>query len=183
MTGLRNPAAILSLLTLLLAACSSMSEKQCRSVDWSERGERDAYDGQVRERIASYQDACSEFGIQADAAAYNAGYAKGLRLYCTPQRGYAMGKAGSGYRRICPPESEPAFLTGYDTGKNLNAETQHVSDLERQIRDAERRLKDADSAEDRDSLRRRIRDLDDEMSLVQRRIRRLQDEAVAAGYQ
>lgn len=183
MTRLRNPAAILSLLTFLLAGCSSMSEKQCRSVDWGERGERDAYDGQARERIASYQDACSEFGIQADAVAYNAGYAKGLRLYCTPQRGYAIGKAGSSYRRTCPPESEPAFLTGYDTGRNLNAETRRMSDLERQIRDAEKQLKDGASAEGRDSLRRRIRDLDDEMSLAQRRIRRLQDEAVAAGYQ
>ncbi len=175
-------APLLCLCTLWLSACSSMSEKQCRSVDWSERGERDAYDGQARVRIARYQDACSEFGIQADAAAYNAGYAKGLRLYCTPQRGYAVGNAGGSYRRTCPPESEPAFLAGYDAGKGLNAERRRVSDLERQIRDAEKQLKDAAGADERDSLRRRIRDLDDEMNLTQRRIRRLQDEAAAAGY-
>jgi hypothetical protein len=183
MSNPRTRAPIVCLFVLSLAGCSSMSEKQCRSVDWGERGERDAYDGQARGRIASYQDACSEFGIQADSTAYNAGYAKGLRLYCTPQRGYAVGKAGGSYRRTCPPESEPAFLAGYDAGKGLNAEQRRVSDLERQIRDAEKQLKDAASADDRDSLRRRIRDLDEELSLAQRRIRRLQDEAVAAGYQ
>jgi hypothetical protein len=137
--------------TLLFAGCSSMSEKQCRSVDWNERGERDAYDGQARERIASYQEACGEFGIQADVAAYNAGYAKGLQLYCTPQRGYAAGKAGSGYRRTCPPQSEPAFLAGYDTGKDLNTEQRRVSDLEPDP--VRRTAQDAASAEDRDSLR------------------------------
>jgi hypothetical protein len=171
------------LFALAIAGCSSMSEKQCRSVDWEQRGERDAYDGQARERIASYQDACSEHGIQADVAAYNSGYAKGLLLYCTPQRGYALGKAGRSYRGTCPPQDEPAFLDGYDAGKDLYTEQRRVGDLDRQIRDAERALKDAASADDRDSLRRKIRDLDDEMNLAQRRVRRLQDEAAAAGLQ
>jgi hypothetical protein len=174
--------AVTCLAVLLLAGCSSMSEKQCRAVDWAERGERDAYDGQSRERIASYQDACSEFGIQPDAGAYNAGYAKGLALYCTPQRGYAIGKTGGSYRRICPPESEPAFVDGYDTGKALHTEQRRVKDLERQIRDAEKKLEDAASSEERDTLRRKIRDLDDELSLANRRVRRLEDEAVALGF-
>jgi hypothetical protein len=182
MSNPRVRAPILCLFVLLLAGCSSMSERQCRSVNWAERGERDAYDGQSRERIASYQDACTEFGIQADVAAYNAGYARGLRLYCTPQRGYAVGKTGGSYRRSCPPESEPAFLEGYDIGKGIYSEQRRVSDLERRIRDAEKKLKAAETADERDALRRRIRDLDDEMSLAQRRMRRLQDEAAAAGY-
>ena len=80
-------------------------------------------------------------------------------------------------------DSRPLDDGGYDTGKGLNAEQRRVSDLERQIRAAEKQLKDAASAEDRDRLRRKIRDLDDEMNLAQRRIRRLQDEAAAAGYQ
>ncbi len=183
MSNPRIRAAIAGLLALAIAGCSSMSEKQCRSVDWGQRGERDAYDGQARERIASYQDACGEHGIQADVAAYNAGYAKGLQLYCTPQRGYAVGKAGRSYRGTCPPQNEPAFLAGYDAGKDLYSEQRRATDLERQIRDAENALKDAASTDDRDRLRRRIRDLDDEMSLAQRRVRRLQDEAAAAGYQ
>lgn len=182
MTEIRIRACVACLFALLLPACSSMSEKQCRSVNWAERGERDAYDGQSRERIASYQDACTEHGIQADAEAYNAGYARGLRLYCTPQRGYAVGKAGASYRRTCPPESEPAFLQGYDTGRGVHSEQRRVSDIERQIRDAEKKLKEAESSEQRDTLRRKIRDLDEERSLAQRRVRRLQEEAAAAGY-
>jgi hypothetical protein len=181
MTRRRICAITICIVPMLLTGCSSMSEKQCRSVNWAERGERDAYDGQARERIASYQDACSEFGIQPDVGAYNAGYAKGIALYCTPQRGYAVGKTGGSYRRTCPPESEPAFLDGYDTGKALYTEQRRVSDLERQIRDAEKKLKDAATTEDRDTLRRKIRDLDDEMGLAQRRVRRLEEEAVALG--
>jgi hypothetical protein len=182
MTRLRMLAAILSLLTSLLAGCSSMSENQCRAVDWATRGERDAYDGQVRERIGGYQDACSEHGVQPDVAAYHAGYAKGLQLYCTPQRGYSTGKAGGSYRRTCPPEAEPNFLIGYQTGKGLYNEQHRVSDLERQIRDAEKKLKNAETGEGRDTLRRKIRDLDGEMTLAQRRVRRLEDEAFAQGF-
>lgn len=181
MTRDRVCAFAVCIVPLLFAACSSMSEKQCRSVSWPERGERDAYDGQSRERIASYQDACSEFGIPPDASAYNAGYAKGLALYCTPQRGYAIGKAGGSYRRTCPPESEPAFLQGYDTGKALHTEQRRLKDLERQIRDAEKDLKEAATSEERDTLRRKIRDLDEETSLAQRRMRRLEEEALAMG--
>jgi hypothetical protein len=95
MTCHRICAFAICIVPMLLAGCSSMSEKQCRAVNWAERGERDAYDGQSRERIASYQDACSEFGIQPDVGAYNAGYAKGIALYCTPQRGYAVGMKGT----------------------------------------------------------------------------------------
>jgi hypothetical protein len=182
MSQIRSRAYVLCFLSLLLAGCSSMSEKQCRSVDWAQRGERDAYDGQSRERIASYQDACTEFGIQADLESYNAGYARGLRMYCTPQRGYAVGKTGASYRRTCPPESEPAFLEGYDAGKGIHGEQRRASDIERQIRDAEKKLKATEAADERDTLRRKIRDLDEERSLVQRRVRRLQDEAAAAGY-
>ena len=182
MSTLGSRALIVCLFTLLLGGCASMSEKQCRSVDWRERGERDAYDGQSRERIASYQDACSEFGIRPDVAAYNAGYAKGLEHYCTPQRGYAVGKSGGSYRRTCPPQTEPAFLSGYETGKSLYGEEHRVADIERQIRSTEKELKDAATADERDRLRRKIRDLDDEMSLAQRRVRRLQEEAAAAGY-
>jgi len=183
MSNPRIRTAIACLFALAITGCSSMSEKQCRSVDWGQRGERDAYDGQARERIASYQDACGEHGIEADVTAYNAGYAKGLQLFCTPQRGYAVGKAGRTYRGTCPPHNEPAFLAGYDVGKALQGEQRRVSDLERQIRAAEDALKEAASADDRDRLRRKIRDLDDELNLAQRRVRRLHDEAVAAGYQ
>jgi hypothetical protein len=182
MTHHRICVLAICIVPLLLAGCSSMSEKQCRSVNWAERGERDAYDGQSRERIASYQDACSEFGIQPDAAAYNAGYAKGIALYCTPQRGYAIGKSGGSYRRTCPPESEPAFLDGYEAGKALYTEQRRVKDLERQIRDAEKNLEEAATSEERDTLRRKIRALDEEMSLAQRRMRRLEEEAVALGF-
>lgn len=182
MIRLRNLVPVLALPVLVLAGCSSMSEKQCRTVDWAARGERDAYDGRARERIASYQDACSEFGIEADIAAYESGYAKGLQLYCTPQRGFSIGKAGGSYGRTCPPEAEPGFLAGYDTGRGLYAEQRRVKDLERQIRDAEKQLKDAASAEDRETLRRRIRGLDEEASLAQRRLRRLEEDALAQGF-
>jgi hypothetical protein len=82
-------------------------------------------------------------------------------MYCTPQRGYAVGKTGASYRRTCPPESEPAFLEGYDAGKGIHGEQRRASDIERQIRDAEKKLKAAEAADERDTLRRKIRDLDE----------------------
>jgi len=182
-TPLGTRAAALGILAAaILTGCSSMSEKQCRTVNWTERGERDAYDGAARERVADYQDACAEHGIQADMAAYSAGYDKGLQRYCTAERGYAVGKAGGSYRRTCPPAQEAAFLRGFEVGKTIARETREANDLERKVKGAEEELKTAQSAEDRDKLRRKIRDLDEQYGDSQRRLRRLQDEATAAGY-
>ena len=166
----------------LIAGCSSMSEKQCRTVNWGERGERDAYDGATRERVADYQDACAEHGIAADTAAYNAGYDSGLRRYCTAERGFSVGRAGGNYRRTCPPAREPEFLRGYDLGKTMAEEQRKTDALERKLKDAEEALKGAESAEARDELRRKIRDLDQQYIDAQRRLRRLQDEAFANGF-
>ena len=103
-------------------------------------------------------------------------------LYCTPHRGYEVGKTGATYRQSCPPASEATFLRGYDYGRALYQEQQRVADLQRDIRAYEDKLRKASDVDGRESLRRRIRDLDDELALVRRHMRRLQEDAAASGF-
>ena len=164
-----------------LLGCSTLSEKQCKTAKWGELGERDAYDGYPRERLYDHHKACSEYSVAPQAAAYNEGWEKGVRLYCTPQRGFDVGKSGGSYRRICPPELEAAFQRGFETGQGLYRESKHSDQLRRDIQAYEDKLKLSNDADERERLRRKIRDLDDEALAAQRRMRRLQDDAGAMG--
>jgi len=124
-----------------LLGCSTLSEKQCKTAKWAELGERDAYDGYPRERLYDHHKACSEYSVAPQAAAYNEGWEKGVRLYCTPQRGFDVGKSGGSYRRICPPELEAAFQRGFETGQGLYRESKHSDQLRRDIQAYEDKLK------------------------------------------
>src|SRR3954471_15491410 len=52
-----------------LLGCSTLSEKQCKTANWTELGERDAYDGYARERLYDHQKACSEYSVAPQTAA------------------------------------------------------------------------------------------------------------------
>jgi hypothetical protein len=164
-----------------LLGCSTLSEKQCKTANWAQLGERDAYEGYGRERLYDHQKACSEYSVAPQTVAYNEGWDKGIRLYCTPQRGFDVGKTGASYRRTCPPELEAGFQRGFDTGQGLYRESKHSDQLRRDIQTYEDKLKVSNDANERDNLRRKIRDLDDEALAAQRRMRRLQDDAGAMG--
>jgi hypothetical protein len=76
---------------------------------------------------------------------------------------------------------EANFLRGFDLGQGLYREYKRSDQVRNDIWTYEDRLKKSSDADERESLRRRIRDLDDEALAVQRRIRRLQDDAAAGG--
>ena len=53
-----------------LAGCASMSEEECRYVDWRTVGYEDGAAGQGAERLASRRKACAEHGVRGRIEAH-----------------------------------------------------------------------------------------------------------------
>jgi hypothetical protein len=133
------------LLVLALAGCASMSEEECRYVDWRTVGYEDGAAGRPASRLGDHRRACADHGVAPDLAAYEAGRAAGMREFCQAHNGYRVGTSGQVYYGTCPADLAPAFERGYDQGRELYVRQQRVRDAEAAIvqREAEiRRLED-----------------------------------------
>jgi Protein of unknown function (DUF2799) len=62
------------------AGCVSMSEQQCRTTNWYQRGETDGITG-LQAKIDQYADQCRRFGVQPAEQDYLAGWAWGYSEY------------------------------------------------------------------------------------------------------
>lgn len=113
----------------LTACASKMSSDECASADWASIGQRDGLYGEDSAKLAERTAQCASFGVSTDAADYEAGRARGLKTYCTPDAGFDAGRNGRDYRDVCPAELEGAFLAEYNIGRRLN-------DLNREIETA-----------------------------------------------
>jgi hypothetical protein len=114
--------ALLLLATLGAAACTTLTAEQrgaaCRATDWASYGQNDGILGvATAERVEKFTD-CAELGYPVDIAAYQAGRAQGLESYCTVENGYEVGRSGRIYENVCPADSQPGFLQGYEKGRD-----------------------------------------------------------------
>ena len=103
----------------LLSGCATLGKEECLNADWFTIGYEDGARGFAPSRIGEHREACAKHGIAPDFNRYEQGRLKGLREYCTPQRGYSLGAAGKTYNYICPDDLEPALLEAYRHGKDL----------------------------------------------------------------
>lgn len=166
---------------LLLSGCATLSKDQCKTVEWSQQGERDAYGGYAKERIEEHTKACAEHGITPDRTSYVSGFERGLGKFCQTQRGFDYGRAGSSYRNTCPVDLEPLFQRGYLLGKQLYSDENAKSSIESQIRQHEKKLREAKTDDERVKLRNKLRDLDGELMDRNRKLRALDDDILRAG--
>lgn len=141
---------------LLLSACATLDESECRGADWFEIGSRDGAAGYAHSRLEEHRKACSEFGLNSDDAAWRQGYAAGLEDYCTLDNGYRLGRRGGYYGQVCPAGVESAFLSAYELGRE-------TYDIEREIEEVSRRIEAIESRLVRD------RELDDGLRAELRR--------------
>jgi Protein of unknown function (DUF2799) len=76
-------------LCALSAGCASMSENECRTTNWYDRG---AYDGLLglQARIDQYAYLCSKYQLQPAQQDYLAGWAVGYAEYNTRVSGSKM---------------------------------------------------------------------------------------------
>ena len=76
-------------LGLLLSACAGMDAQECKDTDWAYLGQLDAMDGKldINTRGKRHFRTCKDNGVQMDARAYQQGWMRGLRDFCTAESG------------------------------------------------------------------------------------------------
>lgn len=163
----------------LLTACATLSKNECLEANWFEIGYRDGSMGRSRALYQEHQKACVEYRVTADREAYYKGREAGLLSYCTYDTGYKQGSLGRSYNYVCPRDSEPNFLAGYEKGKEIykynkkmaSLENRRIS-IERQIKKLEKKMYSPDlSYAQRAKIRSDLKYLDLEYRDVVRELR------------
>jgi hypothetical protein len=115
---------ILTIATLFLTACHHLSETECRMMNWKQEGIRDGNDGKSVRNLSDSVEDCQKFGLSVDTPAYTAGYAIGIKQYCTPSQdlGQQHGVAGKSIDEInarqsfCVSNMQTLDLKHYNIG-------------------------------------------------------------------
>ncbi|WP_313072366.1 DUF2799 domain-containing protein [Melaminivora sp.] len=145
---------------LLLGGCAAMSEEECRSANWFDRGQRDALSGHSRSYLGDIREACAKARVVPDAAQYYDGWNRGIVQFCTPANGARWGREGRSYSNSCPAELEAGFAQRYHEGRRVWNAEQNLKRLQNELNDKQRALDKASKDSERAELRRQLRDLD-----------------------
>ncbi len=119
-----------------LQGCATLSEEECLSANWHTIGYEDGARGFSTQRIGQHREACAEHGIAPNFQDYMDGHRAGLRQYCVPTTGFALGRSGKRYSGVCPAELEHAFMAAFDEGRTVYRLHQEIDQLQREIRQA-----------------------------------------------
>ena len=171
-----------------LCGCAVMSESECLNADWHAVGERDGTDGRPLARLSKYYDACTQYGVVPDDAAYSQGREFGLTVYCTADRGYEVGRFGAGYGGVCPIGLEHDFLDGYNAGNAVRETVEEVYHVDYQIqstREDIENLKDRIAAlessdNDDDASNDRLKEMHRELGYLEAELEGFRDDKVYA---
>lgn len=160
---------------LLLTACATLSERECRDEDWYGIGADDGFDGAPASVIEEHRKACAEYGIEPDAEQYEAGRRDGLVQYCTVSRGFDIGRKGMMYGGGCPPGADQEFLRGHSLGRRFYDVEEELKRVNSDLRTY--RSQSTTPEVDETTQQRaysRIRDLEFERSRLESELRHLE---------
>lgn len=127
---------------IFLSGCAAMNEQECQTASWYDIGLEDGSAGRPMTNLSAYRQACAKHGVTADAGQYNQGYNEGVINFCTPQKGYNLGRNGQQYYGVCPAPLERPFVSAYQEGNKIFQQEQVVQRLARQISNNEQRISD-----------------------------------------
>lgn len=119
---------------LILVGCATVSKEDCLVTDWFETGRMDGLHGKPRTAFHNRAKSCLEHGINADRKAYYQGHDKGLKSYCTEQKGFELGSKGMAYQSVCSAQFEENFRTGYHNGIRIYCSQENGYEIGRQGR-------------------------------------------------
>ncbi len=159
-----------------LFGCASLSEKECLNGDWRAIGVADGQAGRALEQLETHREACASYAVQPDVVAYEEGRTVGLRSFCTARHGFSAGSQGASYQGVCPPLLEGAFLSAFETGRQLYVLRSEFEQVERQVADRVNALRNVeDNLQGLERAAAAETDADRRRSLV-RDLRRLAEE-------
>jgi hypothetical protein len=158
-----------------------LSENECLTADWESIGYQDGSSGYPTGRIGDHIEACAEYGINPDRELFEAGRVRGLELFCTERNGLRVGRQGSSYNGVCPVTLEPAFVQGFELGRDLHEIDMHMQELQSRIQQVQAELRRRDppvSDRERDALLYQLRDLERTYGRAQSEQRHLESDAL-----
>ena len=158
----------LALITATLSGCETMSKGECLSADWFQVGYQAGRAGTERSHIEDIAKSCAKTNITPDREGYFSGRSEGLREYCTPEHGFNLGKNGTRFNRVCPPETANRFESSYQQGYQIYDARQQVQRLEDKRHKLERQLEKAST----DKIKQDIRD---DLAGLDKRLRSARD--------
>ena len=114
---MKTHAALMVGALLLLGGCAGFSPEDCARADWRGVGFEDGAKGRPPTYLAQRAERCFAAGAPVDRDAWESGRVEGLRAYCQPENGHALGRSGARYGGQCPADLEPAFLKAFVEGQ------------------------------------------------------------------
>lgn len=134
----------ISLLTILLANCKTLTQEECLSANWEVIGFEDGALGKPSSFVERHQDTCSKFKVEPNLQVYLQGHAQGLNRYCTYQSGMVLAKNGSDYNLVCSANVFREFKKGFERGKNILSVQQQIQQVHSTVNQQANRLTEID---------------------------------------
>lgn len=122
MQGLRNTmwrCCLLMGCAGVLAACNSLSKKDCLAGNWQAIGYSDGVNGYSPNRVADHAKSCAEYHVSPDIEAWEVGRQAGLKHYCTAENAARLGRQGRRVNEVCPSESRAELRRFNDMGLRI----------------------------------------------------------------
>lgn len=119
---------------LILGACATLNENECRAGNWYAIGKSDGNNGRDADFIYQHAKACNEFGVLPVRSEWERGRQEGLKLYCTPGRAYSEGKRGRIIRPVCPAEISYDLDRANQRGLRVHRIDLEIREIENDIR-------------------------------------------------
>ena len=155
--------ALLIVIYFSLSACAAISPEKCKTADWYNLGYSDGQNGAKRDRVNDYTQACAEVNIKVNIEKWQTGYEKGNQIYCTPENGYRIGRAGQTYNGVCLSQ---AFVKNYNKGKRQYDIAAEINELENRIYDLKEQYRTEPNEDIKREIRHDIRDLERRLDLL-----------------
>lgn len=165
----------LALITSTLTGCETMSKGECLSADWFQVGYQAGREGGERSHIEDIVKSCAKTNVIPDREAYFSGRSEGLREYCTPQHGFELGKNGTRFNNVCPPETVNRFEYFYQQGYQIFDARQQVKRLESKRHNLERQLEKASTDKGKKDIRDDLAELDKRLRYARDALRLVED--------
>lgn len=171
---------------LVLAGCGTVEIKEkkfaCRELDWYEVGRSDGLQGLNSMGYESKKNNCEGFS-QREHEQYVSGWYAGVDQFCLPSQGFAYGRTGSQYAKICPAGKEAAFMKAYRKGLKVylyEKDNQQISDELQKVTDQAQKIEGPKASElvkKINTLEARLKTNKDLISKIQKEVEKTSEES------
>ena len=93
--------ALVAVLVGTTQGCATLSQSECEEADWQIIGLEDGSAGRPVSYIGRHRKSCADYGVKPNMKQYQRGHADGVRIFCTPRKGYQLATSGRGHDDVC----------------------------------------------------------------------------------